>query len=91
MSFDFCIHFLTDIRQIYFGRSCLLRGAVGVLRATLSLRCGSHHATHALRMPNAKEVFFVGFGFTHPPAPKVKGLKTLLFTCATYVYARVSA
>jgi hypothetical protein len=57
-------------------------GAVRTMRAS----------THALRMPNAKEVFFVGiFGFTHPPAPKVKGLKTLLFMCATYVYARVSA
>jgi len=49
-----------------FGRSCY---AVGVLRATLSLRCYSHHATHALRMPNAKEVFFMGvLGLpTHPP------------------------
>jgi len=41
------------------GRSCLLRGAVGVLRATLSLRCyRTCYAT--LRMPNAikkKRVF----------------------------------
>jgi hypothetical protein len=27
--------------------------------------------THALRMPNAKEVFFMrDVGFTHPPAPE---------------------
>jgi len=25
--------------KYFLGRSCLLRGAVGVLRATLSLRC----------------------------------------------------
>jgi len=38
------IHVKMQDIKITFGRSCLLRGAVGVLRATLSLRCGSHHA-----------------------------------------------
>jgi hypothetical protein len=41
---------------------CGLRYRFGAVRTML---------THALRMPNAKEVFFCGFiGFTHPPAPE---------------------
>jgi len=31
-----------------------------------------HHATHALRMPNAKEVFFVGFRVYPPTRPQGK-------------------
>jgi hypothetical protein len=39
--------------------------------AIASVRCTMRASTHALRMPNAKEVFFCGvFGFTHPPAHK---------------------
>jgi hypothetical protein len=34
-------------------------GAIRTMRAS---------STHALRMPNAKEVFFGVIGFTHPPA-----------------------
>jgi hypothetical protein len=45
--------------------------------------------THALRMPNAKEVFFWGFWVYPPTRPRVKGLKTLLFTYVAYVCARI--
>ena len=44
-----------------------------------------------LRMPNAKEVFFWGFWVYPPTRPRVKGLKTLLFTYVAYVCERVSA
>jgi len=60
--------------NVLFGRSCLLCGAVGVLRATL--RFGAvrtmRACTHALRMPNAKEVFFVGLMGFPPTHPRVK-------------------
>jgi len=39
--------------------------------AIASVRCTMRASTHALRMPNAKEVFFMGIlGFAHPPAPE---------------------
>ena len=45
--------------------------------------------THALRMPNAKEVFFWGFWVYPPTRPRVKELKTRLFTYVAYVCARI--
>jgi len=56
--------------KVFYGRSCLLRSAVGVLRATLSLRCNAPCVQ--ARMPSAcltqKKCFFGFWGLpTHPP------------------------
>jgi hypothetical protein len=51
----------------------LLRSRRATGYAIASVRCTMRASTHALRMPNAKEVFFMGIlGFAHPPAPEVK-------------------
>jgi len=51
----------------------LLRSRRATGYAIASVRCTMRASTHALRMPNAKKVFFMGVdGFTHPPAPELK-------------------
>jgi len=41
--------------------------------AYASVRCTMRASTHALRMPNAKEVFFYGVNGVYPPTrPRVK-------------------
>jgi hypothetical protein len=49
-----------------------------------------HHAAHALRMPNAKEVFFMGFSGlpAHPPTSKNEVKNTSFYTCVR-VYTRI--
>jgi hypothetical protein len=62
--------------------------------AIASVRCTMRASTHALRMPNAKEVFFLwGFWeFSHPPAPKVERVKKHFFfytrNACMYAYPR---
>jgi hypothetical protein len=48
--------------------------------------------THALRMPNAKEVFFYGvIGLAHLPAPSENEVKNTSFLCVLHVCTRANA
>ena len=79
------------IRKIFFWAFLLAarrsRRATGY--AIASVRCTM--LTHALRMPNAEEVFFMGFSGlpTHPPTGKNEVKNTSFYTHNVYVRAQM--